>query len=78
LPDHGAFPELIDSTGGGLVVEPGSPEAVAKGIQELMNDAEKRHAMGKSGKAAVHDKFSDAVMAARTVSVYDSVLKRIN
>src|SRR4029079_10839328 len=35
-PRHGAFPELIEATGGGLLVDPLDPEALARALEELL------------------------------------------
>ena len=69
-PRHGAFPELIAATGGGMLVEPGSPDAIAEGILQLMNNANDREQLGQRGKEAVHRAFSDEVMAEETLAVY--------
>ena len=69
-PRHGAFPELIEATGGGILVQPGSAEAVAAAIDELMKDAGLRERLGRRGKEVVHRKFGDEVMAAATVEWY--------
>ncbi len=73
-PRHGAFPELIEATGGGLLVRPGSAEAVAAAIEELMNDAELRERLARRGKDAVHRRFGDEVMAAATLALYEEFL----
>lgn len=75
-PNHGAFPELLLSTGGGILVEPNSPNAVAEGIKKLMHNAELREQLGQKGKSAVQRLFSDAVMAEATVEVYQKYLAR--
>ena len=49
-PKHGAFPELIEATGGGILVEPDSPDALAAGLLQLMNDPESRDKLGRKGK----------------------------
>ena len=71
-PRHGAFPELVEATGGGLLVEAGSAAAVADGIEELMDDEAKRVALGRAGQTAVQGEFSDEVMAKKTLEVYAS------
>jgi glycosyltransferase involved in cell wall biosynthesis len=73
-PRHGAFPELLEATGGGLLVEPGSPEALARGIAELLGDPARRAELGRRGKEAVHTRFGDAAEAANTLEVYRRVL----
>ena len=39
LPDHGAFPELVASTGGGCLTPPNDPSALAATLAELLQDA---------------------------------------
>ena len=38
LPAHGAFPEMIRDTGGGLLCEPHHPAALAAGLKRLIHD----------------------------------------
>ena len=70
LPRHGGFPELIDATGGGILVDAESPTATTEGILELMNDPKRREDLGRRGKEAVHQRFSDDIMAEETLAVY--------
>src|SRR5204863_4022784 len=37
-PRHGAFPELIEATGGGLLVNPDDPEDLARGLRPLLEN----------------------------------------
>jgi glycosyltransferase involved in cell wall biosynthesis len=69
-PRHGAFPELIAETGGGLLVDANSPRAIAEGILQLMNDKELRIQLGQQGKEVVHRAFSDDIMAEGMLAVY--------
>lgn len=69
-PDHGAFPEWIDATGGGILVEPNSPAALAAGLAELMQDDTQRNLLGSQGKNVVHRHFSDDAMARATLTVF--------
>ncbi len=69
-PRHGAFPEMIEATGGGILVEPNSSQALADGLHELMKDFEQRNSLGRNGKQAIHKSFSDEVMADATIQVY--------
>lgn len=72
-PEHGAFPELIELTGGGLLVEPGSPAALAAGIVRLAEDDELRRRLGATGRRAVHERFDNHTMAERTLEIYQRV-----
>ncbi len=69
-PDHGAFPELIEMTSGGLLSAPGSPGDLADQIRALMNDEELRQRLGRQGNLAVERLFSDTTMAEDTLKVY--------
>ena len=70
-PAHGAFPEMIEETGGGLLVEPGSPSALADGLKRLMDDPALRRELGSRGRESVRRRFDEATMAAETVKVYE-------
>jgi glycosyltransferase involved in cell wall biosynthesis len=74
-PDHGAFPELIDATGGGVLVEPDSPRALADGLRELMADPVRRVEMGRRGRETVQRDFTADAMARRTLEVYRHFLR---
>ena len=39
LPAHGAFPEMIEDTGGGLLCEPNDPAALAAALKRMVLDA---------------------------------------
>jgi glycosyltransferase involved in cell wall biosynthesis len=73
-PRHGSFPELISATGGGLLVEPNSPEALATGLGQLLRDAELRQRLSSAGQAAVRERFTAEQMAAATVAVLQRFL----
>ena len=75
-PDHGAFPELIAATGGGLLVAPHSSEALANQLAALLRDEKRRHQLGQTGKEAVHSRFHADAMAAGTLAVYEQYLRR--
>jgi len=65
LPAHGAFPELIESTGGGLLVEPGSTTALAAAIAELLRDPARAEQLGRAARAHVLERFTPERQAAR-------------
>lgn len=69
-PRHGAFPELIDDTGGGLLVEPESPEALARALRELMDDPARRKSLGLRGQEVVRRDYTDEAMAGETLKLY--------
>ena len=69
-PRHGAFPEIIERTGGGLVVEPGDPKALADGIATLRTDNALAESMSKAGSAGVRHHYSVGRMAEQVEAVY--------
>jgi glycosyltransferase involved in cell wall biosynthesis len=73
-PRRGAFTEIIEKTGGGLLVEPDKPEALAQGLLELWKNPEKRMELGSRGSQGVREHYSATRMAELAVAVYQSVL----
>jgi len=74
-PRHGSFPELIDATGGGLLVNADDPADLARGLGELLRDPVRRQKLGEQGRRAVHERFHAAEMARQTVAVYTKYRK---
>lgn len=70
LPNHGAFPEMLSDTGGGLLCESESPAHVADAIQVLIDDEDQRLRLGWVGHDAVHRHRTDVRMAEQTMAVY--------
>jgi glycosyltransferase involved in cell wall biosynthesis len=68
-PRHGSFPELIEATGGGLLVEPDDPAALATGIRQLLADTSLRRRLGEEGQKAVRSRFTAERMARETADV---------
>ena len=52
-PDHGAFPELIESTGGGLLFRTGDVESLCESIHRIKTDEALRHRLGQQGRQRV-------------------------
>lgn len=73
-PRHGAFPELIGETEGGVLFEPDSPEALADALEELVEAPETARELGRKGREALAGRHDDGAMAARTVAVYERVV----
>ena len=72
-PRHGAFPEMIESTGGGLLVKPNDPDALAEGIVSLYRDRERARELGRRGAEGVRRLYSAERMAERVVEIYSDV-----
>jgi glycosyltransferase involved in cell wall biosynthesis len=72
-PRHGAFPEIVDRTGGGLLVEPGDEGALADGLLRLHQDPGLAAQLGQAGAARVRDYHGVATMADAAIDVYTEV-----
>ncbi|MCE9612249.1 MAG: glycosyltransferase family 4 protein [Chthoniobacter sp.] len=68
-PRCAAFPELVEATGGGILCEPNSAEALANGWETLLTDPAQACAMGARGRAVVASEFSLPRMAERFVAL---------
>jgi glycosyltransferase involved in cell wall biosynthesis len=69
-PRHGAFPEILEATGGGLLVSALDPVDLARGLIELLSSAKQRLELAQRGHAAVHARFDPATMAAATLRAF--------
>ncbi len=74
-PRHGSFPELIEATGGGLLVNPDDPADLARGLRQLLENPAQRAELGRKGKEAVQQRFHADRMARETVDVYSKYVK---
>ncbi len=63
LPAHGAFPELLAVTEGGLLHEPNAPADLADKLAELLGDPARAAKIGQAGRKAVIENFSPDAMA---------------
>jgi glycosyltransferase involved in cell wall biosynthesis len=71
-PAHGAFPELIQATGGGLLFEPGDTDGHAQALERLLLDEEQRLKLATAGYAAVRSKFADRALVEATRRICQS------
>ena len=58
----------------GLVVSPRVPQALAEAIRRLLDDHQRRAAMGRAARARVEAEFTLEQMVARVQAVYEGVL----
>lgn len=56
---------VIECSRAGVVVEPGDGLAMASAVVSLLNDAERRRALGERGREFVSQEYSRAVLAAK-------------
>jgi glycosyltransferase involved in cell wall biosynthesis len=62
-PDHAAFPELIELTGGGMLCKPDDPVSLAQALRRMLDQPEEARRMGQAARRAVLDQFTVDHMA---------------
>ena len=72
-PHHGAFPELIEATGGGKLVPPQNPAALADALELLMIDSAHRRELATLGQAKVRELFTLAALAEETARIFGKI-----
>jgi glycosyltransferase involved in cell wall biosynthesis len=70
VPRRGSLPEIVERTGGGMVVEPDDPPAIARAVQSLMDCPDEADRLGRAAQAGVREHFSAQEMADRTLQIY--------
>ena len=72
-PRHGAFPEILSATQGGLLVPPDDVKALADGLESLLLDPVKRNQLSSIGKFHARARFSSSRMAERFLNVLENL-----
>lgn len=73
-PDHGAFPEVLARTGGGVLAPSAQPHAIADAIVDLYRDPPRAAALGAAGASGVRAWYTIDRMAERMIEVYRDVV----
>ncbi len=73
-PRHGAFPEILALTQGGLLCEPDDAISLADRLEELLLDPDKRQRLGQTGKSQVQTCFTAAGMAEKFECVLNTLM----
>ena len=72
-PAVGAFPEVIEATGGGLTYDPHEEGALEKALSQLLLDPARARALGEKGQAIVREHFTIGGMAAKLLDLYTRI-----
>jgi glycosyltransferase involved in cell wall biosynthesis len=73
-PRHGAFPELLEATGGGILCEPNDANALANALETLLLNPKHARELGRRGRKAVLENFGVERMAHDVLQVLEKVV----
>src|SRR5205085_6656931 len=77
-PDHGAFPEVLAETQGGLLHRPEDSQHLAQRLHEILTDTDARRRLGTMGQRNVHLSRNAREMALHTAEVLRTVKDKAN
>jgi glycosyltransferase involved in cell wall biosynthesis len=69
----GGIPEVVTSGKTGLLVPPGDADALARGVESLLEDEDMRQTLGRAAQAHARDTFS----AEKIVPQYEALYRRV-
>ena len=75
-PRRGTYTELVERTGGGVLVEPEDPAALERAIADLAADPERRAELGRRAAEGVRAHYSSDEMTTRALDVYARLTAR--
>ena len=75
-PRRGAFTEVVENTGGGLLVAPDNVDAVAEGLHRVWSDRALSAALAGKAFDGVRAHYTIEQSATRQVAVYESAIRR--
>jgi glycosyltransferase involved in cell wall biosynthesis len=76
VPEHGAFPEMIADSGGGLLFKPGDARSLAERLAELLSAPQQAAEHGRRGQQAVGQHHPAELIAQRTIALYRELLEQ--
>ena len=74
-PAVGAFPEIIEATGGGIVYDPTDAGGLARALESLLLDRDRARELGTRGRAAVLKDFDVERTSEQVLAVYNGVVE---
>ena len=75
-PAVGAFPEILETTGGGCIYDPNDDNALTRALEALLLDPARAHELGLHGRSAVLREYDVEKTSERVLAVYSALLDR--
>lgn len=76
LPRRGAFPELVEATGGGVLYDPEAPDALTGALRSLLTDPPRARRLAEAGREAVLAAFDTRHSAGKFMAIVEEVAGR--
>lgn len=77
LPDHGAFPEMVADTGGGLLCRAHDVASLADALRQLLLDPQRAAALGRQAQQVVHERYHADRMAREMIDLYRRLVSSV-
>lgn len=74
-PEHGAFPEILKATQGGLLCRPNDSDHLAELLHQLLTDPQRRSNLATAGRDNVHRTYDVGNMTQKTTAFYEELLR---
>jgi glycosyltransferase involved in cell wall biosynthesis len=72
-PALGAFPEIVNTAGGGVIYEPNTPEVLAKALADLLDNQNKLEQLSAEARESVVNHFDINKLAVKLTEIYKSL-----
>ena len=76
-PNHAAFPEILERTGGGLLYDHDDPTNLADSLEVMLTLEERRRKLGFEGGQGARKYFTADRMAAEISEIFETVAKMV-
>lgn len=75
-PELGAFPEIVEKSGGGIIYSPNKPEALREALEKLLKDPEKLSQLSIEGRKSVEKHFNIHEQAKEIINLYQEIIDK--
>ncbi|MBN1200026.1 MAG: glycosyltransferase family 4 protein, partial [Bacteroidales bacterium] len=75
-PAVGAFPEIVEATGGGVLYQPNTAPVLAAKLAEVLASPSRIEQMSRNGMEAVAQKFDSDHLLRKTTGIYQQIRER--
>ena len=72
----GGVPNIVEEGKSGLLVEPHQPKSMARAINSLLSDKERRSQLGEAARKIAESRFSWAAISSRYLEQYEELIDR--